>query len=411
MKLLWILLMAVSLSTSIHAQQTFTLQQAVAEALKNNLGIRASALEVESQRQLKKTSFDLPKTNVSLLYGQYNSYAKNDNNITVTQTIPLTVFGSQGSLNRAMITSSELKKAATENELIYQVKETFYELDYRMAMRDLLHQEDSIYEGSLKAAALRYKTGETSLLEHATAETQRNEIKNLLAKNEAEQFIVRSQLKTLLNSQELPHIVHTQTAEELSSGISPDTASIQANPSMAYMRQQVEVARGQKKVEAANAAPEILLGFFSQTLIGIEDTEGSGATASSGDRFTGFQVGLAIPLWFVSHQGKVKAAEYNRQAAESNFKYHQKSLQDQYQQAYQNYLKNRNNLVYYKNSALPNAELILKQSQVAFKMGEIGYVEYLLVVHRAITLKEEYALSLKEYNQSINYLEFLSGNK
>jgi cobalt-zinc-cadmium resistance protein CzcA len=410
MKLLWILLLTVVMSASVNAQQVLTLQQAVDEALKNNLGIRASALEVESQRQLKKTAFDLPKTNVSLMYGQYNSYAKNDNNITVTQTIPLTVFGSQGSLNRAMLTSSELRKEATENELIFKVKETFYELSYQMTMRDLLHQQDSIYEGSLKAAALRYKTGETSLLEHATAETQRNEIKNLLAKNEAEQFMIRSQLKTLLNSQYLPQIIHSPIEEELSS-ISPDTASIQANPSMAYMRQQVEVARSQKKVEAANAAPEILLGFFNQTLIGVEDTEGSGGVASTSDRFSGFQVGLAIPLWFVSHQGRVKSAEYNRQAAESNFQYHEKSLKDQYQQAYQNYLKNRNSLTYYKDSALPNAELILKQSQLAFKMGEIGYVEYLLVVHRAITIKEEYALSRKEYNRSINYLEFLSGNK
>lgn len=411
MKLLWILLLTVVMSASVNAQQVLTLQQAVDEALKNNLGIRSSALEVESQRQLKKTSFDLPKTNVSLMYGQYNSYAKKDNNITVTQTIPLTIFGSKGSLNRALITSSELKKTATENELIFRVKETFYELSYQMAMRDFLHQQDSLYEGSLKAAALRYKTGETSLLEHTTAETQRNEVKNLLARNEADQLIIRSQLKTLLNSADLPQIVHALVQEELSPDVSLDTASIQANPSMAYMRQQVEVAKSQKKVEAAGAAPDILLGFFSQTLIGVEDTEGSGAIATASDRFTGFQVGLAIPLWFVSHQGKVKAAEYNRQAAESNYQYHQQSLQGQYHQAYQNYLKNRKNLAYYKESAMPNAALILKQSQVAFKNGEIGYVEYLLGVQRAISIKEEYVLSLKEYNQSIIYLEFLSGNK
>lgn len=410
MKLLWIIVLTLSVATSVNAQQTLTLQQAIDAALKNNLGIRASALEVESQRQLKKTSFDLPKTNVSLLYGQYNSYAKNDNNITVTQSIPFTVFGSQGSLNRAMLASSELKKAATENELVLQVKQVFYELNYLKATNKLLHQQDSIYEGFLKAAALRYKTGETNLLEQTTAETQRNEIKNLLAKNEAEQLIIRSQLRTLVNGDDLPEIAG-MPQEELSTGASSDTGSIQANPSMAYMRQQVEVAKSQKKVEAANAAPELLLGFFSQTLIGVEDTEGSGGIASTSDRFTGFQVGLAIPLWFVSHQGRVKSAEYNRQAAESNYQYYQKNLQGQYQQAYENYMKNRKSLTYYKDSALPNAELILKQSQAAFRNGEIGYAEYLLGVQRAIAVKEGYLLTLKEYNQSIIYLEFLSGNK
>lgn len=404
------IIIALGFSASAYAQQELTLQQAVDAAMKNNQGIRASALEVESNRQLKKTSFDLPKTSVSLLYGQYNSYSKNDNNITVTQAIPFTVFGSQGSLNRAMLASSEFKKAATENELVFQVKQTFYELSYLKATNNLLHEQDSIYEGFLKAAALRYKTGETNLLEQATAETQRNEIKNLLAKNESEQLITRSELKTLLNSNDLPEIVRTQQ-EELSTGASSDTGAIQANPAMAYMRQQVEVAKSQKKVEAANAAPEILLGFFSQTLIGVQDTEGSGDFATSSDRFTGFQVGLAIPLWFVSHQGRVKSAEYNRQAAESNYQYYQKSLQGEYQQAYESYLKNRKSLIYYKDSAMPNANLILKQSQTAFKNGEIGFAEYLLGVQRAITVKEGYLLTLKEYNQSIIYLEFLSGNK
>ncbi len=83
-----------------------TVQQAIDVALKNNAGIRAVAYEVESQRQLKKTGFDLPKTNVSLQYGQYNSFAKNDNNISITQSIPLTILGSQASLNRSLLASS-----------------------------------------------------------------------------------------------------------------------------------------------------------------------------------------------------------------------------------------------------------------------------------------------------------------
>ena len=410
MRLLWIIIVALSIDISVNAQEALTLQQAVDAALKNNLGIRASSLEVESQRQLKKTSFDLPKTNVSLLYGQYNSYAKNDNNITVTQAIPLTVFGSQGSLNRSLLAASELKKAATENELVFQVKQAFYDLDYLKSTNDLLRQQDSIYDGFLKAASLRYKTGETNLLEQAMAETQRNEIKNLLAKNAADQLVVKSQLRTLINSAGLPEIVST-SQEELNVANRIDTASVQANPSMAYMRQQVEVAKSQKKVEVANAAPEILVGFFSQTLIGVQDTEGSGGFATSSDRFTGFQVGLAIPLWFVSHQGRVKSAEYNRQAAESNYQYFQKGIQGEYQQALQNYQKNLNSLTYYKDSALPNADLILRQSQTAFKNGEIGYAEYLLGVQRAITVKEGFLLTLKDYNQSIIYLEYLSGNK
>lgn len=393
------------------SQQLITLEQAIETALKNNSSVQAETYNVESQRALKKTGFDLPKTNVSLLYGQYNSYSKNDNNLTVTQTIPFTAFGSQSALNRSLVVSSELKKAATENELVFQVKQVYYQLAFLRAKEKLLQQQDSIFEGFLKAASLRYRAGEANLLEQTTAESQRNEVKNMLAKNMADQVVVRTQLKTLINSNELPDIVNVEL-NKVSFTNTPDSTAIQSNPSTSYMRQQVQVAKDVKKVESAKAAPEILLGFFTQTLIGVQDTESeSGAIATSSDRFTGFQVGLAIPLWFAPQQGRVKAADYNRQSAESNYQYYHKTLQGRYQQAMQEYTKNKNSLDYYTISALPNADLILKQTLLAFRNGEIGYAEYLLGVQKAITIKEGHLQTLNDYNQSIIYIEFLSGNK
>ncbi len=399
------------ITLSARSQQVLTLEQAIETALKKNGSVQAATYNVASQRALKKTGFDLPKTNVSLQYGQYNSYSKNDNNLMITQTIPFAAFGSQSALNRSLVVSSELKKAATENELVFQVKQVYYQLAFLRAKEKLLQQQDSIFEGFLKAASLRYRAGEANLLEQTTAESQRNEVKNLLAKIQADQIIIRTQLKTLVNSNELPDIADSGL-NKVSFSNAPDSVAIQSNPSAAYMRQQVQVTKDEKKVELAKAAPELLLGFFTQTLIGVQNTEsGSGAVATSSDRFKGFQVGLAIPLWFAPQQGRVKAADYNRQSAESNYQYYHKTLQGRYQQAMQEYTKNKNSLDYYTISALPNADLILKQTLLAFRNGEIGYAEYLLGVQKAITIKEGHLQTLNDYNQSIIYIEFLSGNK
>jgi len=126
------------------SQQLLTLEQAIKTGLQKNEGVQAASYNIESQKALKKTGFDLPKTNVSLLYGQYNSYSKNDNNLTVTQTIPFTAFGSQGALNRSLVASSELQKAATENELVFQVKRVYYQLAFLKAKQKLLEHQDSI---------------------------------------------------------------------------------------------------------------------------------------------------------------------------------------------------------------------------------------------------------------------------
>ncbi len=408
MRILIIITFTLSSLVGLGQSNKLMVQQAIDVALKNNAGIKTVAYEVESQRQLKKTGFDLPKTSVSLQYGQYNSFAKNDNNIMITQSIPFAVLGSQASLNRSLLASSELKKAFTENELVYQVKQVYYQLAFVKARHELLLQQDSIYEGFLKSASLRYKTGETKLLEQATAETQRNEAKNQLRQNEATVVILRTQLKTLLNSEQLPEISENELTE-ISFDVSQDT-TLFANPFLSYVRQQVEVAKSQKKVETAKFAPDLLIGFFNQTLIDIINAE-NGAVANSNTRFTGFQVGVSIPLWFFPHQGRVKAAAFNQKAAESNYTNQQKIIQGQSQQAAQLYGKNRNSLEYYRSSALPNADLILKQSQIAFREGEIGYAEYLLGVRNAISIKEGYLQTLSDYNQSIIYIEFLSGTK
>ncbi len=385
-----------------------TLQQAIKIASDNNLGLRTASLEVSAKGQLKKTGFDLPKTHVSWMYGQYNSYADTDNNITVTQGIPFTALGSQASLNRTLYASAQLKKAATENELIYQVKQVYYALSFEKARRQFLVQQDTIFQGFMKSATLRHKTGETNLLEKTTAEMQWYELTNQLRLNEGAIVILRTQLQALLNARELPEITEV-TLPELVLG-SSDSSAVAGNPALAFLRQQIEVAKSQKKVENAKFAPDLLVGFFSQTLIDVINPE-NGAPATASDRFTGFQVGLALPLWFVPHQARSKAADYTRQAAESSYQFEEAKMSSQFQQAVQRYQKAKSSLEYYKQSALPNSDIILRQVQIAFVNGEIGYAEYLLGVRNAIDIKNAFLSTLSEYNQAIIFIEFLSGNK
>lgn len=391
------------------SQQVLTLDQAIQNALMNNGSLRSAEYQTESQRALRKTDFDLPKTSVSLLTGQYNSFTRQDNALTITQTIPFTVFGSQGNLNSSLVTSSELRKSATENQLIFDVKQVYFRLAFLEARRNLLMQQDSIYNGFYRAASLRYKTGETNLLERTTAETQLNEVRNKIARNEADARATRTQLQVLLNTDFLPG-TNPSEWHELPFSLIPDSTALLSNPSISFMKQQTEVAGNLKKLEIARTAPDIVLGFFSQTLIDNVDLK-TGRIATNSDRFTGFQVGVALPLWFVPYQGRIQAAEYGRLAAQSDYEYYRITVLGQYHQALQQYRKNRSSLDYYNTSALPNADLILKQSETAYRNGEIDYAAYLISLQSAITIKEGYLQTLSDYNQSIIYIESLSGIK
>ena len=390
------------------AQTTYTIDQALTEALKNNSGMQAVRWEERHQQQLKKTSFELPKTNVSLMYGQYNGFP-NDNNITITQNIPFTSFGSQRALNNALSAAAELKRASSENELTYQVKQVYYQLAFAKAFHGLLLQQDSIFEGFLKSAAARYRTGETNLLEKATAETQRNDMKNRLNQSKIGMEQLRWQLQVLLNVKELPDIPSNEL-NALSWDGGTDTTALTANPWLALSRQQMDVATKSKKWEASKLAPELMLGYFNQTLIGSINLE-NGNVANSSNRFSGIQVGLALPIFFNAQQARVKAATFNQNASQSLYQQQRNVIASQWQQAVQEYQKNKSSIQYYLESALLNADLILKQSSAALKQGEIGYAEYLLAVRNVNTIKEGYLQTLNAFNQSILHLEFLSAKK
>jgi cobalt-zinc-cadmium resistance protein CzcA len=74
------------------------------------------------------------------------------------------------------------------------------------------------------------------------------------------------------------------------------------------------------------------------------------------------------------------------------------------------YQATRSSLDYYQSSALVNAQLILTQSQAAFRGGEINYAEYLMGLRNALSVQENYLSTLRDYNQSIIYIDYLSGN-
>ena len=405
-----VLLILFPFYNNAQTNNTLTLQQAIDGALKNNASVKAGNFEIDYSKALKKTSTDIGKTNVSLMIGQYNSI-NTDNNISVSQSIPFpTLFSSQSQLSKANIKGSELKLQLTQNELINQVKSVYHYLEYLQAEGNLLLSQDSIYTSFANASNSRFKAGENTLLEKTTAETQLMEIKNLLAQNQSNVLIYQSQLQALMNSKVPVQIEQKQTTKLELSLLSDSTAYVQ-NPYLLYMKQQIEISNKQKKVETAKVLPEFTLGYFNQSLIGYQNTNGTDTYYGASKRFSGFQVGVSIPLWIVPQTAKVKAAGLNQKVMESNFEQHQTNIQNQYSQYLQEYMQDKNTLEYYEKSAIPNAELIIKQADKGFKNGEIGYVEYLQSIRTALTIKSNHLSSLNQYNQSIIKLEFLLGKK
>jgi cobalt-zinc-cadmium resistance protein CzcA len=294
------------------------------------------------------------------------------------------------------------------NDVIYQVSETYFHLMYLKEKHHLLLREDSLYRALVTATSLRYSVGESTLLEKTSFETQLQEVMNKVNQNDAKIKIHQAQLMALLNAENL--IDSNMPLEVIHIDFDLDTATTQSNPFITHLRKEILTAEQQKKYEVAKVLPDLKIGFFSQTLIGEQFINGQDVYFGSDKRFTGFEVGLAIPIFFGSHKAQVKNAELNKEIAETNLQGYQNKIKSELDQTIQEFGANKNSLEYYQNTAIPNANLIERQAYLAFRNGEIDYTTLLLNINQVVALHHNYVETILNYNLSIIRLEYLIGN-
>jgi len=389
------------------ANTVTSVEEALEIGLANNGHIRIAKANIELQRQSKKAALDIDKTDVEIIYGQYNSF-ENDLAINVNQRIAFpTVYQNQRQLANENTTGGQLQLNVKQNELKRNIRESWYELAYLNERMQLLLYQDSIFAKFLHAATIRYETKATSYLEKAAAETRVMELKNSLKMLDADIVIQEQQLRVLLN--ETTGTVFTpDRLDERSISEEQGSKAISSNPLLAYANQQIQIAEAGKKLQSSKMLPDLTLGYFNQSLIGSPLSDQRGV-ATSLDRFSGVQAGLSIPLFFGSYKADVQSAKLLTEMAQFNADYYQTVLQGSLDQQLQEVLKQRNSLNYYKSKAVPQAELIIENAQRSLESGAINYVEYFQNLNQGLELKFNYLNTLNEYNQAIIDLEYLIG--
>jgi cobalt-zinc-cadmium resistance protein CzcA len=384
------------------------LQEAIQLALDSNKSIRSADYNVAAQKALKGASWDIPKTVIAGQYGQISSY-QHDNSLAISQEFAFpSVYINQNRLAKANLVSAGLQLQSTRLDIATQVKQSYGQLVYFYAKHALLLYQDSLYAGFLRAAELRSKSGETNRLEMITARNQSLEIKNQLRQVIADESIFHRKLQNLLNSSGPLEISDTVLRR---AAFTPggDSMPLNANPSLGYIKQQTEVARITGQLEQSRMMPDLSIGYFSQTMIGTQEVNGSPRSFDAGYRFTGLQAGVTIPLWFGPGVSRARAARMQEKSALSSADYYAGSLRNNLQSLLDEAGKFSASLDYYEQQAIPEASLIIDQATRSYRAGALDYLEYVINLNRALDIRQSYLDALSSYNQTIINIEYITG--
>jgi cobalt-zinc-cadmium resistance protein CzcA len=393
------ILIALVFSQSLFAQDINTgsrisFNAAYDTALRNNLQIRASDLQIQRSRTLQGTWLEIPKTGVFVENEDINPQEpKGILKIGLSQSIEwFGVYKARKNLLQQQVKSVEISKQIKALEIKREVQTTYYTLWYLQSKQLLWQRLDSIYTSLAKAAVLRVKTGESAGLDSISAMARANETTvqlNLLARDIQVQ---QQNLKKLLNTTNnyLPDLSMLQKVEALFLD-----SSINNHPQLQLQQQNISIAQAELNVQQQSRKPNFEGRFFSQRLYGVSNP------------YSGFSVSVGIPLFGGSaYRNKVKAAQLEQDYQQSVLNYERLTLITNYNQSYQQLLKDQDLLRYYESKGLAQAEAIIKSSNLAYRGGEINFAELTQYLSQAIDIQKNYLDILQQYNQSAIQLNY-----
>ncbi|MGN6294983.1 MAG: CusA/CzcA family heavy metal efflux RND transporter [Chitinophagaceae bacterium] len=391
-----------------NAQERMPLQQMLEQAHTNNLGIQAARKESVYWKQLQTGKFDPSKTQVGGEYGGLNS-VKSDTRFFINQSFSLpVVYQRQQALYNMQELAQQQLADWKQAELDREIKKVFYQLADWQERRKLLQRLDSVYSRFQQSAALRLKSGESNILEKTTADAQLQQLNLQRQQLETDILILQQRLQWLMNTDSL--LLPAYSSLKMTPVVLFDSAAIAAHPQVKYARSEINTAAAQTAAEKAKLSPDITLGYANQSIIGYQSTDGVNQQYyGAGRRFHIVNLSLGIPIFNSAAKARIRASRVKEDIARINTASVEQVIQNNLLQLQQEYKKQDLALQYYEQTGLQQAELIINTSRLSFQNGEISYLEWTALMNNAVSIQLNYLDAVRQYNQTIIELEYLTG--
>lgn len=384
-----------------NAQKTIDLNAAIDSAMMNNILLQNVFLKGNQKVLNQKSSIQTAQTQLYTENGQINSFYI-DNRLGLSQSF---YFPSVYTKNKELLNS---QKQLTQAELDWQkvnlkrqVSALYQRLSIALEKKKLLMKNDSIYQIFEDKSNLRYKVGESNLLEKSTSENQRYLIQIQLLQLENELVLMQQEFKLLTNTKE----TYLPIAKNLKLQLPMlDSNTLSAHPYLKVLQLSLQNQSLNTELEQAKNLPEFNLAYSNMTMKGFS-SDNNFYTGS--DRFHSFQIGIGIPLFASGQKASVQSSKIEEDIIKNQELYLEKELEAQWRQCMNKFNSAKVVLDYYEEKGLKNNEQIQSVANQQLQNGSINYMDWVLIVNQSIDIQLAYLDALNTYNQAVIELQTL----
>ena len=283
-----------------YAQDWSTILPAIEQ---NNKSLQALRQEVEAEKAANHVGIAPanPEVEFSYLWG-HGAEEGSRMDLSVSQSLPLsTLLGYQSRLAKQQDLRADLRLKVERTAVLLQAQQTCIDIVYTNAM---LHEYGKrLAHAQTLADAYRQKfdAGNANALEYNKVRlnlaTAQGEYQRLLT----ERSTLLEQLASLNGGEAI--VLNDSVFEGVLPPADFDSWYAEAetrSPMLAYVRQEVAVAKADARLSKAEWLPDLSVGYMSEGM--------------TGNYYNGVTVGVSVPLWQNSH--RVRQAKASAEAAQ-----------------------------------------------------------------------------------------------
>lgn len=371
-----------------------SLEQMVEQGLQNNSRLKAYSLKAEQKRTLVKTALNVPKT--TLYYGtDQNNVAENGYPLNVAgieQELEFPgYYAAKKTLRKKELEIAEKELELEENKIVKAISQNYWQCLFTEKKIAVYRQLDSLYESLLNQFETRLELKDASRLEYLTIKSKRNEMENNLYNRRNEREVYYNRLKTLLDREADFRISHPEALYR-DQPVVGDSAKLSV-----YYQLQTDLASSEIDLIRNENLPGVSMNYFI----------GSNPYANA-DYYHGFEVGLAIPLFYGSYRNSVRAAKISLESQKFLAQNHMAVVGERIFELKARLEKNSRLIEKYKSTELPLAEELRRTALRAYELREIDFLHLTNSLEAAIKIELSYFNVLLTYNENYAELKYFS---
>ncbi len=366
-----------------HAQERVTLDEAISLSLANHPRLKSAEASIERTKAMRGESWELPSMTVDYSFGQLNGITRHDKELNITQSVGslLTPFY-KNALIRQQVETGGLYKELVQREIIAEVKRAWSYYLYTQELCNLYADQNALASELSRTSELRYVQGDITQLERSMTITTANEMRNKLSQAQEEYRLAAARLQWVCYADtSLVPLDSTLTQFVMTPEVS---AEVHRN----YFESQVKEAEARVKIGKSRFFPELSLGYQRQNIL-----PDKGLNA--------YVIGASFPIFFNTERSRIRQAKIDSYIARNDAETNLRTLNNRITELKSSLRQYDERLRYYTNSALPEAEVLMRAAQLQLSNNETSIAEYIMSMNTALEIRRGYLETLNQYNIAV----------